>query len=162
MVIYFYIVENVTFCYTSKHMREAILYAFVLDGKILVEERLKNEEEVIGLMIPGGGIEEHDKKEGIDYREHAFFREVSEELGEHVVVDEHFYLGPVIKPETGTPFHVFYVSSWQGDLPEYIIEDGKRDGRLQWMTIREAEEQSDNPVTIYALQKIQAHLEDAQ
>jgi 8-oxo-dGTP pyrophosphatase MutT (NUDIX family) len=142
-------------------MKEAVLYIFIKNNHILIEHRLQGEKTILGIMIPGGGIESHDQVDGKDYREVALFREIGEELGNHIVIKEYHSLGSIIRTETGTPFHMFLVTAWEGDMPDYIIEDGIQDGKLEWMAIDDVQQQTTNQITLDALEHVKKYLENS-
>ena len=75
---------------TLPEVNTGVVFLFVKDGKILIEERPETDEDFGGLpSIPGGKIK---FRQG-ELAEEALIREVKEELGNSVVVDKYIDLG---------------------------------------------------------------------
>ncbi len=120
-------------------MGENVLVIFLKDNKIVVEHRLTESGEFDLLLLPGGGIEEHDRTDAQeDYRVNALKREIKEELGEHIRVNNYTFLTTAESAEMLRMFHCYIVHDWEGDIPEYGLEEGKTNAKLTWMDIEEA------------------------
>jgi 8-oxo-dGTP pyrophosphatase MutT (NUDIX family) len=109
---------------------EGIVFVFFDDGKILVEHR----PEGIAI-IPGGAIEEGDKNKKEDYRIVAMKREVREELG--VNVRRFRYLMDYKAEKVKIWLYVYLVTDWEGNIPGYSKEDGKRYAKLEWIKLKD-------------------------
>lgn len=117
-------------------MLEAIMFAFVKNGKLLVEHRLeKNPPEP---FIPNGKIEERDKASDLDYRESALRREIREEFGEEIVPKKVEYLGEYEVEAINVIFYIYLINSWEGEIGTESYEEGKVNANLEWMNLEDA------------------------
>lgn len=113
--------------------RDAVVFLFHRNGKILVEERpaafLNNKKAI---FIPSGRVEKSDA----DF-ESAMKREVAEEFDGKITINEFSYLASHYSKDVNLNFHCFLISKWDGEFPDYTIEDGRDFGRLFWITLSE-------------------------
>lgn len=118
--------------------REGVVFAFVTEGnKILIESRYnKNKEEV---FFPSGSIEEKDHISKEDYILTALKREISEEFEDNIKYSNAMRLSDVIAHDINVLFYVFLITDWTGNFPDYIVEDGQKEGKLKWININEYE-----------------------
>jgi hypothetical protein len=141
-------------------MQEVVKYVLLRDTTILTEYRTPDAGHPdAATLIPGGGIEEVDKLTGKDYREVALLREISEELQGDVTVASYHYLGEFEIKERNFIFYIYLITDWQGSIPEYIMENGKKDGKLAWIEKDLLIEQSDNRVNRYIIEKVNEYLQ---
>lgn len=112
---------------------EATLFLFFKDGKILIEHRPKNGGKET--FIPNGKIDVLDLDGGGDYRLVAMNREISEKFGDSVTVQKHLFLGEFIVKELKIRFYGYLITEWDGEFPEYTVEEGKRYADLEWIPI---------------------------
>jgi 8-oxo-dGTP pyrophosphatase MutT (NUDIX family) len=136
----------------SEGHRLAVVFMFYDNGKILIEHRPKSFE---GVYIPSGAVEKKDM-EHEDYLAAAMKREAKEELG--VIPTEYQHLGTfkVKKPtETGSEMfwaHGFLVTSWEGQMPEHITEEGVK-SRVEWIELKDYRKHLKWPSAIYFCKK---------
>lgn len=119
-------------------MGENVVIIFLKGNKIVVEQRLTESGKFDLMLLPGGGIEEFDRTEAEDYRVTAMKREIKEELGEHITVKGYTFLTTAESSEQLRMFHCYIVHDWDGEIPEYGLEDGKTNAKLEWMDIEDA------------------------
>ena len=114
--------------------REGIVFAFVRDDEILIEHRLGKRNDT---FIPNGSIEMKDHVAGQDYREVALLREVAEELGDHIELKQHDYLGEVKAEEIKVIFYIYVILQWDGETPAFSMENGEKNADLEWVKLRD-------------------------
>ena len=102
----------------SKFKKEGVLFIFMKNGQILLEERTVDGKT--GDYIPGGRCEPEDY-ESEDYLAATLHREVKEELG--VTVLKYHFLGSY--PFNNYTFHACMVDEWQGELPTEILDNAR-------------------------------------
>lgn len=119
-------------------MDESVLFLFLKNNKLLVEHRLTDSGKFEEMLLPGGGIEDVDKVEGEDYRVNAMKREIREELGEQISIKDFTFLTTAESGEQRIMFHSYVINDWDGELPEYSIEDGAPNAKLEWLTLEDA------------------------
>ena len=119
---------------------EAVMWILTKYDKFLVEDRPIYEQGE-SRCIPCGHIN-LDLDKG-DYIESAFLRESKEEFksGNFVPLKYHF-LKTIDFDETNHKggidkykLHYFVVTNWDGVVPEYTVEDGKKHSDLNWILI---------------------------
>lgn len=117
--------------------REAVLFPFYKDGKVLLEDRgLGFEKEA---FFPNGSIEVKDK-ESEQYIHAALFREINEEFGGKITVNKMVHLGELKVDEIHVVFYIFCIIEWQGEFPNYIIEPGEAESQIAMFSLERARE----------------------
>lgn len=114
--------------------REAVVFAFYQDGKLLIEKRPV--EKGTDIFIPNGGIEEKDKNQKENYKVVSLKREVGEEMGIELIFFE--YLMDCKVEEIKILFYVYLVTKWQGEIPLYTVEppnSNQKFADLEWINI---------------------------
>lgn len=115
---------------------EAVLFLFAKGNMILVECRPKGNSKEI--FIPNGRIDSKDLKlDENDYKIVAMNREVSEEFSDKVKIKEYTPLGEFIVDILKIKFFGYLITGWNGEIPEYTVEEGKKFADLKWIHIRE-------------------------
>ncbi len=130
---------------------EAVLFLFFKDGSILIEHRPKNRGKET--FIPNGKIDVADMQDGGDYRLVAMNREMSEEFGDSVAVQKHLFLGEFIVKELKIKFWGYLITDWDGEFPDYTVEEGKRYADLEWIPIEEYKSYLKFPSAIHFVEK---------
>lgn len=111
--------------------REAVTFVFhrpAEDGDLefLMQRRAHDREHYPGFtMIPGGKME-------FDDPELEMFREIGEELGEDVVVQEFEEIGQYIFHSNGEEWlmHLYHIIRWSGE----VINNAPHEGVLEWVS----------------------------
>jgi 8-oxo-dGTP pyrophosphatase MutT (NUDIX family) len=117
--------------------REAVVFVFFKDNKVLVEKRAKG-NTFEGLKIfPSGKVEVKDIDGDLDYRVEALRREVWEELG---VIPTKFrlILAKVYPREVNMLLHCFLITEWQGQIETNRVAEK---GVFEWMDLSRAEKE---------------------
>ncbi|MEG0672097.1 hypothetical protein [Clostridium sp.] len=126
--------------YTYKDgYREGVAFIFIKDNMVLVEERPisgKNYE----VFFTSGSIEDKDYSDSCDYKVRAMFREVSEEFEGKVKIINYKYLDDLKVEEINVIFYIYLITEWEGQIPEFTIENGEKFSRLQWINLNEKEQ----------------------
>lgn len=130
---------------------EATLFLFFKGGKILIEHRPKNGGKET--FIPNGKIDVADLQGGGDYRLVAMNREICEEFGDSVAVQKHLFLGEFIVKELKIKFYGYLITGWEGEFPDYTVEEGERYADLQWIPIEEYKKYLKFPSAIHFVEK---------
>lgn len=143
-------------------MHEYVFFLFYKDGQVLIEHRLATSEEPDKLFLPCGGIQDQDRNDEDDYRVVAMKREISEELGEQLKVNNYEFLTTVEKAETMALYHSYVIKDWEGDLPEYGLEEGEKNAKLYWKPLDEAFLILDSDVARMTIGKALAVLREAE
>lgn len=118
---------------------EGVVFAF-FDGKNILIEHRPNETIVGGekeIFFTNGSIEmkDHDKEE--NYIITALKREINEEFDGKVIPIEFHFLGELEVPEINALFYVYLISKWEGSMPAYTIEEGKKFADLEWVNLQD-------------------------
>ena len=106
-----------------------VIFIFLKNGKILIEKRAVKNYEGQQYLIPGGRV-----KKSLENLEQALTREIKEELGVDLL---EFIPLPITEEITGIhgqSLNPFLITSWEGDLPEVVLDRGNP---LIWLTIDE-------------------------
>lgn len=111
--------------------REAVTFVFHRttdqgDLEFLMQRRSNDREHYPGLtMIPGGKMISNDP-------EAEMYREIREELGENVIVEEWIKIGQYKFFSNGEEWlmHLIHVISWSGE----IINNAPDEGELEWVS----------------------------
>ena len=119
-------------------MKEAVFFIFVKDDQILIERRLEESEEPNKVFLPCGGVNDQDHEGSDDYRVTAMKREIREELGENIKLLEYEFLTIAESAEPLRMFHGYLIRKWEGELPEFGLEEGKKNAKLMWVPLDEA------------------------
>ena len=116
--------------------REGVVFAFYKDGKILIEHR-PDAKGGTGkdVFFTNGSIEMKDHGKDQDYRIVAHNREVNEEFDGNIVPTDTRYLGELEVPEINLVFYVYLTLGWEGTMPAYTIEEGKKFADLEWIEL---------------------------
>jgi len=117
---------------------EAVVFALVKDGKLLIERRPGEKGEEV--FIPNGGVEETDKQNGKNYFITALKREAREEMNLEITKWE--YLMDLKVDEIKVWFYVFIVTDWNGDVPNFTVEppgSNQKFADLEWININDYE-----------------------
>ncbi len=112
---------------------EAILFCFLKDGKILLEDRGQGFENET--FFPSGRVEEKDKLKKGNYLENALLREVKEEFNNKIFIKEKEYKGLVSVPEINLDFHLYLITNWEGTFPQVIKEPNEPDSKIAFFPI---------------------------
>lgn len=119
--------------------REGVVFSFVNKHKeVLIENRIMGNE--IHIFFPSGSIETKDLKSGTDYRINALHREVEEEFNGAVIMKDIQYLNEVYVDEIKIVFYVYMITKWDGEFPEYVVEEGEEDAKLEWVRLNDFDE----------------------
>jgi 8-oxo-dGTP pyrophosphatase MutT (NUDIX family) len=110
--------------------REGVIFLFYKDGRILIEHRPK-EDGGIETFIPNGSIEDKDHGQELDYKLVALHREVYEEFQGKVKVNNCKKISEYKVDEIKIIFYTYVVDDWDGEIPEYTIEDGEKFADLE-------------------------------
>lgn len=119
--------------------REGVAFIFIKDDKILTEER-KNTEGEYERFFPSGSVEEFDVHGEKDYRVNTMFREIGEEFQHTVGIQKYRYLFSEKVQEINVIFYIYLIEKWDGNVPEYTVEEGEIHARLEWIDLNRAEE----------------------
>jgi hypothetical protein len=129
---------------------------------IVIEHRLATSEEPDKLFLPCGGIQDADRGNEEDYRIVAMKREIGEELGDQIKLKSFEFLTTVEKAETITLYHSYFITDWEGEIPEYSLEEGEKNAKLLWKPIDEAFLILDSDVARMTVGKALATLREAE
>ena len=110
---------------------EGVVFLFYRDGRILIEHRPT--ESGKETFIPNGTIEEKDKGKKEDYRIVAMKREAFEEM--QVRITEFEYLADCKVEKVKLWFYCYVVTGWEGIIPQYTVEEGKKFADLEWILL---------------------------
>lgn len=106
-------------------MKKAVIFILVKGEYILMEQRTFSEMYANVLVYPGGNVEAGETEE------EAFIREAKEELGitplDYQVLEEASYTS-----KNGVFVTPFLVKSWQGEIPDKILDQGNN---LVWIEL---------------------------
>jgi len=125
--------------YSIKEGRiEAVMWILYKDDKILIEGR-PSDEQGESRCIPCGHIDLNRDKN--NYIENAFLRETQEEFGDFKATKYEF-LTTIDFDEPNkeggidmVKLHYFIVTEWDGTVPKFTVEDGKKHADLTWIPI---------------------------
>lgn len=127
-----------TYTYNNGY-REGVVFVFLKDmDQILVEHRPLDEENY-ETFFTSGSIETKDYKSNIDYRIMALKREINEEFQKKIKIKEYKYLNEIKVDEINVIFYVYLITEWEGNMPNFTIEEGKKHADLQWVKLEEKE-----------------------
>jgi len=112
---------------------EAAVFLFYRNGSILIEHRPGPEGKET--FIPNGTVEDKDKGTREDYRIVAMKREALEEM--NAKITEFEYLTEYKVEEPRIWFYCYMVTGWEGEIPHYTIEKGKKFADLEWINLKE-------------------------
>lgn len=107
-----------------------VLFALIKDNKILLEKRSVKKFTNLQYLIPGGAINKNEKLND------ALKREMMEEL-RIIPTDFKLLTDEDIPGLYGNMLKPFIVTSWQGEIPKFIL-DKKDSFPLEWMEIDKA------------------------
>lgn len=114
---------------------EVVCLVFFKDGKLLLEQRIEEDNFKGRWTFTGGKVEKKDFLEGKDYKELAALREGGEETGLQAKSFQCFVSFEGISRNGGRfIFHGILITEWEGLLENK--EPHKRN--LDWITIEEA------------------------
>lgn len=124
--------------YTYKNgYREGVVFAFIKENtKILIEKRPVAGNQV-EIFFPSGSIELKDYQDNSDYKHQALIREVSEEFAGRIEVKNCIYLQEIWVESVNIVFYIYLITDWQGAMPEFTIEEGRKHSLLQWIDLDE-------------------------
>lgn len=122
---------------------EAVMWILYKDNKILIEDRPKQEQGE-SRCIPCGHIDLNRDKD--NYIESAFLRESQEEFESGKFKPTKYEFLTTIDfdepKKDGSIYHLklhyFVITKWDGKIPNYTIEDGKKHSDLVWIPINES------------------------
>jgi hypothetical protein len=118
--------------------REGVIFCFYKDGKINIEHRpLGNGKEDV--FFTNGTIEVKDREVDGDYRLVALKREIDEEFDGKIKIKKFEYLGEAKAEAINILFYVYLITSWEGEMPDYTVEEGKKFSRVEWADLGKAE-----------------------
>lgn len=138
--------------------KEAVIFLFYRDNKILIEHRPS--PYGIETFIPNGSIEEEDHEKGIDYRIAALHREIREEFLGKVNAKTFVKLSEFHVPEMKVLFYTYLITEWDGQIPEYTVEDGRKFADLEWINLDQYREYLKFDSAIHACKKLKEYLGD--
>ena len=134
--------------------KEAVVFLFYKDGKILVEERpVKFLNNAMAVLIPGGVVEKNDGT-GMQGLENALMREVGEEFAGKIKIEKYEYLGPHSSGDIKLNFHCFLITKWGGDMPDHTVENGKKFSRLFWIRLADHKKYNKFRSSIYFCERL--------
>ena len=121
---------------------EAVVFAFYKDGKVLIENRPNNPDHTGPKtnFFPSGKIDNEDHDHDEDYKIVALKREVSEEFEDKISFADCTYLGELEAAPVNIHFYIYLITEFQGEFPEYTIEDGKKFATLFWIDMKDQKE----------------------
>ena len=120
---------------------EAVVFAFYKNGKVLIENRPDGPDHSGPPVnfFPSGKIEEKDHGSNEDYRIVALKREISEELNDAISFTNYNYLGELYANPINVRFYTYLITDFQGEMPSYTLEEGKKFATLFWIDMNERE-----------------------
>lgn len=110
--------------------RDVVVFLFYRNGEVLVENRPDGR-----VFLPGGTVEKKDFNKPGSYLMNALYREVNEEFSGRVRIKRCGYYATRKSKNEKINFHAFAITDWEGRMPEYTIEDGKRFSKLEWVEL---------------------------
>lgn len=125
--------------YTYKDgYREGVAFIFLKDNMVLIENRpvSNNKHEV---FFTSGSIENKDYLDSDDYKVSAMFREVDEEFEGKLKIKSYKYLDELEVKEINVVFYIYLITEWEGEVPEFTVENGEKFSKLQWIKLNEKE-----------------------
>jgi 8-oxo-dGTP pyrophosphatase MutT (NUDIX family) len=139
--------------------KEGVIFLFYDDGSILLEHRPI--DDGTETFIPNGTIEEQDKLSDNhdDYVVAALHREVDEELSGKVTVNSIDKLCEYQVEEPALWFYSYLVTDWDGEFPDYTVEDGEQYAELEWVPLDEYEAHLAFPSALETCKELKNHLE---
>ncbi|AUD65956.1 hypothetical protein BK011_09755 [Tenericutes bacterium MZ-XQ] len=114
---------------------EAVAFCFYRNGEVLLEDRGKGFN--VEAFYPNGKIELKDKYDE-NYIINALYREIGEEFGNQININDKVFCGELVIPEINVLFYVFLIIDWNGDFPNAIKEEGEPDSRISFFKVEEA------------------------
>ncbi len=133
---------------------EAAVFLFYRHGDILIEHRPGPEGKET--FIPNGTVEEKDKGKKEDYRIVAMRREALEEMS--VTITEFEYLTECKVEEPKIWFYCYVVTGWEGEIPPYTIEEGKKFADLEWINLKEYKDYFHFESALFMCEKLAEYL----
>lgn len=129
----------------ERQVKKGVVFAFIRDGKILLEERIHEGDKFFGfIIIPGGGVETGENFE------QALFREAKEEGGveitDYLLVCTHTDVSDGIENTRC----LYVVTGWRGELSN---PEGKN--THLWLSITDAQTVCKHPLTRMFLEEIE-------
>jgi len=124
---------------------EAVMWIVYKDGKCVIEKRPSTEQGE-SVCIPAGHIDLNRDKG--NYVESAFLRESSEEFASGRFKPVKYEFLKVVDFEEPNKkggldkfrLHYFYVTGWEGEVPKYTTEHGKKHADLAWFPVKKYKE----------------------
>jgi 8-oxo-dGTP pyrophosphatase MutT (NUDIX family) len=89
-------------------------------------------------FFPSGKIDQKDHDVDEDYKIVALKREISEEFREQISCDKFYFLGEITAEPIKIHFYVYLVTDFEGIMPKFTVEDGKKFANLVWIKPEEA------------------------
>ena len=111
--------------------KEGVIFLFYQNDTILIEHRPTSSG--IETFIPNGTVEDKDKNKDEDYRIAAMKREAYEEM--NVRITEFDYLTELKVEEVKIWFYCYVVTGWEGVIPDYTLEEGRKFADLEWINL---------------------------
>jgi 8-oxo-dGTP pyrophosphatase MutT (NUDIX family) len=142
----------------NKKYREGVIFLFYRKGDILIEHRPTEEGKEV--FIPNGSIEEKDHNQGIDYRIVAMHREIEEEFDGKIKAKEFRKLSEFKVPKVKLHFYTYLITKWEGQFPEYTVEEGEKFSDLEWVSLKDYGKYLKFESAIDACKKLQKYLKD--
>lgn len=126
--------------YTYKNgYREGVVFIFLEDERVLIENR-SVDDNTYEVFFTSGSIEEKDYLGDSDYKINAMLREVDEEFNHKVKIRKYEYLEELKVEEINVIFYIYLITDWEGKIPNFTIENSKKDADLQWINLDEKEQ----------------------
>lgn len=123
-------------------MPDTFFFIFLQKKKILVRYR-KTDGRVATCALLEGHILAGDKEQSLDGLENAFHREIYEQFKGTVIPLR--YERVEVQGENDLSQTVFFVFSWDGELPDYLVEGKEKIARLRFVLVDEALEEIVSP-----------------
>lgn len=139
--------------------KEGVIFLFYDEGSILLEHRPA--DDGTETFIPNGTIEEKDKSSTAhdNYVVAALHREVDEELSGQVTVNSIDKLCEYQVEDPALWFYSYVVTDWDGEVPDYTVEEGEKYADLEWVPLSEYEEYLQFPSAIETCEKLEEYLD---
>lgn len=138
---------------------EGAIFLFYDDGDILIEHRPTGSGTET--FIPNGTVEDRDKTSGYhdDYIVAALLREVDEEFQGQVTVTEFDKLCEYKVEDPAIWFHAYVVTEWEGEVPEYTVEDGGRYADLEWVPLDAYDDYLEFPSAVATCKQLRRYVD---
>jgi hypothetical protein len=133
-------------------MSEAVVLLFIQKNSVLLASFV-SENRLTYFFIPREIIDDKERQQK-HYVEHAMHKVVYRAF-HGTVMPLQYELVDTLSSEEGVQSHLYFIYSWDGDLPTHIQEQGNTKAKLQWISIDKALEleQNENDKAVLSLAK---------